>query len=49
MAGVKNLGFRMEDHSSAVNDGELRVNTSWLGMLAERHWRKPSDDEAWEA
>jgi hypothetical protein len=46
VVGVKNFGFRMEDLSSGVNEGELCVNTSWLGMLAERHWRNPSSDEA---
>ncbi|WVZ79863.1 LOW QUALITY PROTEIN: hypothetical protein U9M48_027391, partial [Paspalum notatum var. saurae] len=46
VVGVKNIGFLMEDTRTDVNDGELCVNTSWLGMLDERHWRKPSDDEA---
>jgi hypothetical protein len=44
VAGVKNLGFLMDDTRTEVNDGELCVKTSWLGMLAERHWGKSSGE-----
>jgi hypothetical protein len=42
--GVNNLGFQVEDTRTAVNEGELWVYKSSLGMVAERHRRKPSED-----
>jgi F420-0:gamma-glutamyl ligase len=39
VVGVKNLGFLIDDTRTEVKDGELDVNTSWLGMFPERHWR----------
>jgi hypothetical protein len=41
-----NLGFRMDDASTDANEGELRGNTSWLGMDVERHRTKSSAEEA---
>jgi hypothetical protein len=41
---VNNLGFRTEETRTGVNEGELCVYRSCLGMAEERHWRKPSDE-----
>jgi len=41
-----NLGFRMDDASTEANEGELRGNTSWLGMAVVRHRTKSSAEEA---
>jgi hypothetical protein len=43
MLGVENLGYRMEDTRTDVNEGELCMYRSSSGMAAERHWRKPSE------
>ena len=40
VAGATHLAFLMDDTRSGVNDGELGVSTSWLGMFVERHRRK---------
>lgn len=40
--GARNLGFLMDDSRTVVNEVELGVNRSWLGMDAERHLRKSS-------
>jgi hypothetical protein len=40
VVGVKNLGFLMDETRTDVKEGELGVSTRWLGMFAERHWRK---------
>jgi len=45
--GVENRGFLMYDVRTEVKEGELCVNISLLGMLAERQWRK-SPEEAEE-
>jgi len=45
--GVENRGFLMYAARTEVKEGELCVNISLLGMLAERQWRK-SPEEAEE-
>jgi hypothetical protein len=44
VVGVNNLGFRMEETRTEVNEGELCVYRSCFGMAAERHLRKPSEE-----
>jgi hypothetical protein len=44
VVGVNNLGLRTEETRTGVNEGELCVYRSCLGMAAERHWRKPSEE-----